>query len=169
MHTLKHARHGPGLGIANVRCRYCVNVHGPEQEEGDARRVGGGPHQHHLHAPWRAVEQHPPGGCSPSASNARHCIRGHLIASRSVCFAPPVLPVTSSQLVSRGAECDVSHRPNAPMHSMANFRSPAVIPGLQQPQPVEPAPCPRASLIQRLRPSGPAPAGQPLHSQRTRW
>ncbi len=48
----RRRRPGPGLGIANVRCR--VNVRGPEQEEGGARRVGGGPHQHRLRAPRRA-------------------------------------------------------------------------------------------------------------------
>jgi hypothetical protein len=163
--TLKHERRrqpGLGLGVANVRCR--INIRGSEQEEGDARLICGGPHQHRLRAPRRAVEQHPLGGRSPSTSNAHHCVRGHSIASKSVHFAPPALPVMSSQLVSRDAECDASHRPDAPMYSMANFRSPAVIPGLRRPQPVEPPGHPRASLIQRLRPSGPAPEGQPLRS-----
>ncbi len=74
-----------------------------------------------------------------------------------------------SHLVSGGAESDTLHRHNAPMYSMADFRSPLVIPGLQQPQPMEPAPCPRVSLIQRLQPSVPAQTGQPLRSQCTHW
>jgi hypothetical protein len=116
--------------------------------------------------PWSST---PRRGLSPSTSNARRCVRGHSIILHSACLPPLVVPVTLSHLVSGGAKSNMLHRHNASMYSMAGFRFFTVIPGLQQPQPVEPPPCPRASLIQRLRPSGPAPTGQPLHSQCTHW
>ena len=73
-----------------------------------------------------------------------------LIALQSVCFAPPVLPATLFHLVSGGVKSNVLRRHNLPTYSMANFRSPAVIPGWRQKQSAEPPLSPRASSIPRV-------------------